>query len=372
MRSPEVKFSHPRPIAVAVALALMCIVQSGRAEEFAPSLYVRSDSDHTTVISPRLRGRAAVADTTNLDLVYSVDIWTSASVDVVASASEAVTEQRDEIDVSVDHTISDLILSAGYRYSHEPDFISNGGHIGARLDVADKSTTLAAALSLSIDDVGRAGFPAFSRAAQTLGVQTSLTQVVDRETLVQILYDLGRTEGYQASPYRRVPLGGAGVCRGDAPFCYPERNPHVRLRHAWALRLRRALGDAFSASAGYRFYLDGWGLTSHTVSAGVTWVPSSDTTVGLQYRAYTQSAASHYRSRYGIDALGGFITADKELSPLDSHRVLLELEQRWTLDSETHLRTGLSIGPTFYAYRDYLLLDSMAALDVTGSAVLEF
>jgi hypothetical protein len=351
---------------------LVGVDQQGRAQEFAPSLYVRSDSDHTTVISPRLRGRAAVAEATNVDFVYTVDIWTSASVDVVASASEPVTEQRDEIDVSIDHVLNDLTLVAGYRYSHEPDFISHGGHTGLRLELADKSTTLAAGLALSIDDVGRAGDPFFSRAAQTAGLQTALTQIIDRDTLVQLLYDLGRTTGYQASPYRRVALGGGGTCRSDAPFCYPERNPHERLRHAWAVRARRALGSRFSAGAGYRFYLDGWGVTSHTLTGGVTWLPSEETTVGLQYRGYTQSAASHYRSRYGTDALGGFITADKELSPLDSHRVLVDLEQRWTLDGETRLRTGVSVGPTWYAYHDYIHLASMVALDVTGTAVLEF
>jgi hypothetical protein len=152
----------------------------------------------------------------------------------------------------------------------------------------------------------------------------------------------------------------------------PESNPEVRLRHAWALRAKRALGSKFSAGAGYRFYLDGWGMTSHTVNGGVTWIPTDESTLSLQYRGYVQTAVDHYRARYGLDALGSFITGDKELSPLSSQRVLLDLEQTWHLAPDTLLRTGVSVGPTFYAYSDYLYLDSMVALDVTGTAVLEF
>lgn len=377
MRSPDSK-SPQVACACLLALAALSAVPStsGRAQEFAPSLYVRTDSDHTTVISPRLRGSAPIGEATNVDLTYTVDIWTSASVDVVASASEPVTEQRDEIDVGVNHVFTDLTLSAGYRYSHEPDFVSNGGHVGASLDLASKSTTLAAGLAFSVDDVGRAGDPSFSEAAQTVGVQTTFTQVLDRDTLLQALYDIGRTSGYQASPYRWVGLGGDGRCGGTsggtAPWCVPENNPEVRVRHAWAARFRRALGSHFSTGGGYRFYLDSWGLTSHTITGNLTWIPSAQTTVSIQYRGYLQSAADHYRPSYTVDDLGSFVTGDKELSPLVSQRVLVDLEQSWQLDHDTVLRTAASIGPTWYAYQDYLYLDSMVAIDVTGSAVLEF
>jgi hypothetical protein len=360
---------------LAVLLVYCCVAQTvAHAEEFAPSLYVRTDSDHTTVVSPRVRLRAPLDAATNLDFSYAVDVWTSASVDIVASASEAVTEQRDELNVGADHAFEDWIASAGYRYSHEPDFVSHGGHVGGSFDFADKSTTLGARLTFSADDVGRAGDPGFSRSAQTLGIQTSLTQVLDENTLIQALYDLGRGTGYQASPYRFVAIGGDGLCHGPGiSLCVPERAPDERVRHAFAVRLRRALGERWSAGAGYRFYLDSWGVTSHTVSASVTWSPSATASVALQYRGYTQSAADHYRSIYPTqDVLGSFFTGDKELSPLSSQRLLVDLEDSTWLDATLLLRFGISVGPTLYAYRDYRFLDSMVALDATSWAMLEF
>lgn len=343
------------------------------AQQVSPSLYVRTDSDHTTVISPRFRVRAPLEESTNLDFVYTVDVWTSASVDIVASASEAVTEQRDEIDVNVEHVLTDLTLSAGYRYSHEPDYISNGGHLNASLDLADKSTTLGLGVALSLDDVGRAGDPTFSRDATTFSVQTSLTQVIDPDTLIQALYDVSHVGGYQSSPYRRVGIGGTGLCAEGAPYCVDEANPDRRLRQALALRARRAFGQQLSAGAGYRFYIDNWGIASHTLHAALTFLPDAATLLALQYRAYFQTGADHYRARYpDVAAFGQFVTSDKELSALSSHRVLLDVEHVFVLDGSTNLRAGVSLGPTFYSYSDFVYLGSMRALDVTTSAVLEF
>jgi hypothetical protein len=354
--------------------AIALLPANSNAEEVGSAVYVRTDSDHTTVVSPRLRVRTPIADATHLDLTYAVDVWTSASIDIVAAASRVVTEQRDEIDVSFDHEFSDVLLEGGYRYSHEPDYVSHSGNASVSFDMADRNSTLALGTSLSSDTVGRAGDPTFSRAAQTFGLRASFTQIIDRRTLVQALYDLSYVHGYQGSPYRFVAVGGDGICGGFAPFCLPEREPNRRVRHALALRGRRALGARWSAGAGYRLYLDSWNLLSHTLSVDLTWLPGDASSVTLGYRAYTQSAADHYRSHYTIDQLTApnfMFTNDKELSPLSSQRVMLDLDHEFTV-SGSKLRTTLSLGPTFYAYRDFLPLRSMLALDVTGAAALEF
>ncbi|HMI90095.1 MAG TPA: hypothetical protein VK509_01975, partial [Polyangiales bacterium] len=81
----------------------------------ATALYVRTDSDETTVIAPRLHVAAPIEESTRLDLVYTVDVWSSASIDIRTSASrrlgadnrpleqQPVTEQRDEIDAGIEH-----------------------------------------------------------------------------------------------------------------------------------------------------------------------------------------------------------------------------------------------------------------------------
>ena len=339
------------------------------------SVYVREDTDHTTVVSPRLHLRAQVPDEeTHVDLTYSVDVWTSASVDIVASASQPVTEQRDELNLGVDRVFGDLTLGGAYRFSLEPDYESHAGNARVALDLANKAFTLAWTGGASFDRVGRAGDASFDEAATTLTTGLSLTQIIDPNTLVQLLYDLALVRGYQASAYRFVSFGNAGPCRAAGALCLPESNPRARVRHAVALRARRALSTAWSAGAGYRAYLDDWGMLSHTARADLAWAPQPKATLALGYRFYTQSAADFYRAQYQLADLGTRrYTRDKELSPLTSHRVALELNWVWELaQSSSGLLTGLAAATTFYQYHDFSMLSQTTAIEITGVVGMEF
>lgn len=390
MTSPGSDGSTRRRTARAALACGVCLVAAARlvaGQEADATVYVRGDTDRTTVVTPRLHVAAPVRDDTKLGVVYSVDVWTSASIDIRTSASKVITdpsdapitEQRDEIDVSVEHAVDDTRITGGYRYSTEPDYQSHGGVLGFELDLADRSETLGATLMANFDDVGRVGDPDFSRRARQLAVRTSFTQIFDRDTLAQLIYEIGHAQGYLASPYRFVGIGGGDAsCRNDPDaavpvlYCVPESTPDSRLRHALAVRGRRALGSAFSVGAGYRFYLDDWELRSHTAEADVGWLPVADLTLKLRYRFYWQSAAAHYRARYPEFLPDRFYTRDKELSPLHAHGVALDLGRAWDIDATgSSLRAQLSAGPTLYEYRDFPGLDQITAIEVTLGVVLE-
>jgi hypothetical protein len=363
-------------LVLALASSALAVPDATHAEHSGSAgVYVREDSDHTTVISPRVRLRAPVVeDEVHVDLVYSVDVWTSASVDIVASASQPVTEQRDEINLGVDWVMGEATLGAGYRYSVEPDYESHGGAATFSLDLANKAATLAFKAGASFDRVGRVGDDDFSDHTDTLTTGASFTQVLGPSTVLQALYDLSLIRGYQASVYRFVGLGGDGDCRGTATFCRPEQNPRERMRHAAALRLRQALGDHFSLGAAYRFYFDDWGILSHTGKVDLMWAPDAQTALGLTYRLYLQGEADHYKRFYGDADVGvRYFTRDKELSPMSSHRAALELDRVWEIaDGDAGLSTGLEIAPTFYIYDDYVLLDQVTAIEVTAVVGMEF
>ncbi len=343
----------------------------------ATAIYVRSDTDKTTVITPRVRVGAPVAEETRVDLVYTVDVWTSASIDIRTSATKRVTEQRDEIDVSVEQGLSDaLSLGASYRYSIENDYESHGGTLGGSFDFADNNANLALVTRLSIDDVWAAGDPTNKQPASALGARLGFTQVIDKQMFGQVLYELGQQDGYLSSPYRYVRIADdlgtvPGTCAFPVSSCLPERNPGSRTRHAAALILRRALTDAISVGAGYRFYVDSWDLSSHTVDVDGAWVPSAPWLVSLAYRFYTQSSASHYAPFYPAMPPPKHYTSDKELSAGSSHRVALELSRAFDIDDgESLLRTVLLAAPTFYQYSEFPQLDSITAFELTLSMEL--
>src|ERR1700753_2719103 len=110
-----------------------------------------------------------------------------------------------------------------------------------------------------------------------------------------------------------------------SPLCAPEADPKQRLRHAVALELRQALSDNTSFGLAYRFYTDDWGIVAHTARAELDVHLDADSIFGVRYRFYTQGAADFYRAQYLEPA--PYVTRDKELSPLSSHRGALEIDR---------------------------------------------
>jgi hypothetical protein len=341
------------------------------------TVYVRADGDHTTIVTPALHVGAQITEGTRVDLTYTVDVWTSASVDIVTGATPSVTEQRDEVDVALAQTLGDVTLGASYRHSIENDYESNGGSLGASFDFAQKNATLALVVRALADQIWAAGGDKLKRPASTLSARLAFTQILDRDTLGQLSYELGRQSGYLASPYRFVRIADdvgslPSTCVVPLDMCLPERAPDEHLRHAVALQLRRALSSDVSLGAGYRFYFDDWELSSHTAEADLALAPSDSWLLDLSYRFYTQSKAGQYRPFYTLDALPAYYSSDKELSTLTTHRFQLELTKLWELDSDgTRLRTVLLAAPTLYAYSDFPLLDQIVAFELTLSAGVE-
>jgi hypothetical protein len=343
------------------------------ADSVTSGVFVRGDTDRTIVVSPRIHVDQTIVKATRLDVSYSADVWTSASVDIRASASLPVTEQRDELDLGLTHEFADLTLSGGYRYSVENDYISHGLSGGASLDLADNNSTLAIGGYLFGDTVGRAGWPQIARSLVTVGTRLSFTQLLGTATLGQLTYEIGYLDGYQASPYRFVGFGGTGFGCELAIMCLPEHEPDTRMRQAAALILRQGLSDRLSAAGSYRLYRDSWGLLSHTWSAQLGWLLSDDSLVSLRYRFYWQSGVNFYREIYqDISNSDGYTTRDREQSPMSDHRLGAELEHRVALDARgSKLVFRASVGGYLFSYPLFVGLRQSKALELSFAVSLE-
>lgn len=339
------------------------------------ALYVRNDSDGTTVITPRISVGAPVSEATRVDAVYTVDVWTSASVDIRTSASKPVTEQRDQLDVSLEHAMTDVTFGGSYRYSTEYDYESHGGTLGGSYDFADNNATFALRAQGYFDQVGRAGDPNFKKSASTLGLRASLTQVLTATWLVQGVYEIGVQTGYLSSPYRYVRFSpdndqSVGTCLPPVSMCAPEENPDSRMRHAIGLHTRRALGEAFAFGGGYRFYFDDWSMLSHTVTLEGTWTLGEHWLAAAEYRFYMQNDVGHYKPSYLAPTMMRpapiYFTRDKELSALTSHRLSIEITRNWSIDDAGGtLNAVLLVAPAYFSYTNFPLLDHITALEAT-------
>jgi hypothetical protein len=370
---PVVKFSALRVVLAWICLAVPLARVDAQAVD--SSVYVRTDTDHTTVVAPRAHARTPISEGTHVDFTYAADIWTSASIDIRASASQAITEQRDEIDVGLDHEFSDVTLTGGYRFSTEPDYTSHGGNLGLSYDFAGNNATLALGASANFDRVGRAGDRLFSRPVRNLSGRIAFTQVLDTNSLVQGIYEIMHAQGYNSSPYRYIGIGGTdGLCwYGKTSTCAPESSPDLRLKHALAIGVRRSFSSRWSAGAGYRLYLDSWSLLSHTALADLAFTPTTNLILSLRYRFYTQNAVSFYRALYpNLDAVQRFYTNDKELSPLTEHRLALDIERSVLISASGQLvRPMLSIAGSLYNFSNFIPLKSIQALEITLGVAFE-
>ena len=330
-----------------VAVVAIVLVSAARADDTVVSkVQVYADNDHTTVVTPTVQASADVAAGTTVTAGYLVDVVTSASVDTVTQASPTtIHDTRHQVTIGASRELEPITIRAGYVFSIENDYLSHTISAGATKDLFDKNTTLALDAVFSANTVSRAGDDNFQRSLDVGTLSASWTQVIDERTIAQLAYELGDASGYQASPYRFVPVRAT---LASAPAMWvAETDPDTRWRHAVVLAANRAVGEASAIQADYRLYHDTWGITSSTVGARyfVRW--SRELELRLRERFYTQNAASFYLDNYTTPQR--YMTYDRELSPLWSETFGVKLDYLLT----PRLDVELKLDGFYYHYSDF-------------------
>ena len=342
------------------------------------SFYLRTDSDSTVVMTPSVHFRKSLgADKkTGIDIVYVADIWTSASIDVRSAASEEIVEQRDELDLGVDREVGLWSFGAGYRYSHEVDYVANSLTLNAKFEAFQRNTIFEGRVTGAYDVVGRSGDDSFSEPIRTVGAWIGFTQVLTKHALMQLSFEKRVAHGFQSSPYRFVPIGEQlPNCKVQSGLCLPEAHPGLKVRNAAVVRLRHALGKRVSIGAGYRFYWDMWKIQSHTVSGDIAASLGKGLYLSADARYYTQSAAFFYQPYYSLTDLddSSYLTRDRELSALTNRRFGARLEYESPLSAAgIGAKVGLMGANTKYKYKEFPGLNEVTAWEVAMSLGVVF
>lgn len=290
------------------ALAAPSAAAGGRAASWT-ALY--TDSDHVTIVSPRVTGQATVAGSVDVDAGFELDVITAASVDVVTAASpRGFREVRQGAQLGAAlRPVRGISALLRYLPSWEPDYRSHALAAAASAEWLEGRLTTQLGYRLALDQVGRSGAAEAWRPMSTHAASVEVAWVFDRFTVGTLIYEAQRVDGFQASPYRyvRIPWGAT----------VPESVPDERGRHAVSARVRRALTPAWFAGASYRFYADTWSVQSHTAEAELAWSrPDDRVTAGVSVRGYRQGAAWFYEERYQAPPglLPRYRTADRLLT----------------------------------------------------------
>jgi hypothetical protein len=344
-------------------LLVLVLATSVRADtQFVSKVQVYSDSDHTQVVSPTVQAQSDISPGTNVSVGYLVDAVSSASVDVVTQASPiTMHDTRHQASIGLSQQFNSLNLRGGYSFSKENDYLSHTLDAGLVLDLNDKNTQVGIGYGIALNTVGRAEDMNFARNLTNQHIALSLTQTINTRLIGQVTYEMTYADGYQASPYRFVPVR---MSLDAAPELWvPETDPETRWRHAIVVGANQAVGAASAVQGDYRLYRDTWGITSHTFGARYFAHLAKHVDLRLRERFYVQNGASFYQQVYETTAK--YMVYDRELSALWSETLGAKLEVGLT----EHLIGELKLDAFYYHYSDFAPLTSRTGVNA-GLGVL--
>ncbi len=253
--------------------------------------------------------------------------------------------------------------------SSEHDYKSIGLALGATRDFNRRNTTIGISAAYARDVITPVGgfYPEFSEVGEELPDDSearlarfegrkkkvtdfvlSMTQVVDRKTLLRVNYALGRSSGYHTDPYKifSVVQGADSTDPGEPMTSYYERRPERRSKNAVFAELRRhMLGSVTTLS--YRYFWDDWDVVSHSIDAGVMISTKRGLSLLPRLRWYYQSQAKFYRP-FVVDGqpLPEFMSSDSRLAAFTgitgglSVGVPVNAASKVTVSTEYYLQRG--------------------------------
>jgi hypothetical protein len=172
-----------------------------------------------------------------------------------------------------------------------------------------------------------------------------VTQVINRNTIIQFNYSVSLSDGYLTDPFKVLSVidditGGNFVEGGNNVYLY-EARPDSRIKHSlyWQTKYALANGDVIDGS--YRFMFDDWGINSHTFDFRYRWQLGSSY-LESHFRYYIQSEADFYKryiteTEYNAGNLKE-ATADYRLGDLDGMTVGLKYGHKLDNDHEINMR----------------------------------
>lgn len=305
---------------LAAVLAAAAALASGASagvlpEDRADVLFHSYDGGGVTIEGPSLLVRKQFADKFSASANYYVDRVTSASIDVVSTASP-YTEERTQYSLGLDYLHDSWMLSLGFTSSEENDYTANTFSIGVSQDFFGDLTTLSLGYSVGSDEVRRRGDSAFSADVDRRQYRLGLSQILTRSLMLGLSFETITDEGFLNNPYRSVRFLDDTNPRGYS--WEAEVYPRTRTSDAAAIRLRYYLPYRAALHAEYRTYTDTWDIRADTFELGYTHPIEGGWIVEAKVRRYSQTAASFYRDLFPRSRFQNFMARDKELSTFDS------------------------------------------------------
>lgn len=218
----------------------------------------------------------------------------------------------------------DWDYSAGVYGSNEYDYLSFGINAGLTRYFNQKNTALNMGISIEMDSIEPVGGTPVGMSRMLSGgdddddddgaalgadnktivdLLFGVSQVLGRSTIMQFNYGLSYADGYLNDPYKVLSViddasganfgGNYADASGNNVYLY-ENRPDSRMKHSFYWQVKHGLSSGDVLDASYRFMIDDWGVTSHTLEASYQW-RFNQSYIEPHLRYYQQSEADFYR-----------------------------------------------------------------------------
>ncbi len=280
-------------------------------DDRADAMYHSYDGGGVTVDGPSLLVRKKFAEKYSAAANFYMDMVSSASIDVVSTASP-YKEERTQGSLALDMLAGKTQYSLSYALSDESDYTSNTASFDITQDMFGDLTTLSFGFSQGWDDVRKRGDATFDENVDRRNYRVSLSQILTPRLMAGLDYEVVTDEGFLNNPYRSVRYLDESSPRG---YSYQaEVYPSTRTSNALSLTGRYYLPYRAAVHGEYRWYGDTWGVDANTIAVGYTQPWGTRWIFELGYRWYDQSAADFYSDLFPRENAQNFLGRDKELS----------------------------------------------------------
>jgi hypothetical protein len=304
-------------------------VASVLPEDRADVLYHLYTGGGVDIDGPSVLVRKQVGKSTSFVGNYYVDMVSSASIDVVTTASP-YTEERKQWSLGMDYLHGNTTLRAGYTSSVESDYDAKTYNVSASQDMFGALTTVTLSYAFGDDIVGTSTDPTFERDLKRQIYGVGVSQILTKNLIATLNVETVTDEGYLNNPYRSVRYEDPAVAKG---YSYePELYPNTRTSNAVGVRARYFLPYRAAIEAEYRYFTDTWDIQSGTAS--LTYIhPWRNWTFTAKVRYHDQSGAHFYNDLFPRAQATNFRGRDKELSELTSTALKLKLTYEFLNDA---------------------------------------
>ncbi|ODB93376.1 hypothetical protein A3194_01390 [Candidatus Thiodiazotropha endoloripes] len=389
------KISHALTAATCSLLGINSSESLGEEGDwtFDSAVLYYSEVDRVSAVEPVISATRDFGDEKALNLKLVFDTLTGASANGATPSDQPQTFTRpsgrgsyasEAQETPLDDTFKDnrFALSSqweqavnreyrtgfGINFSTEYDYSSLSANANLSRDFNKRNTTLNAGLSVAYDTIspegdipvglssmvintGQADYRSEFNTTRgegednkdTLDLIFGLTQVIDRNTIMQVSYAYSDVSGYLTDPYKIVSIVGDD----GRPFEYRyEQRPDSRNKQSLYWQAKHQF-EADIIDLSYRYFWDDWGITSHTIDVRYRWMLGGRQYLEPHIRYYDQSEADFYR-RFFIqgESLPDQVSADYRLGSMSAltigmkYGMALSNEQQLSLRLEYYLQSN--------------------------------